>query len=283
MKKSNLFKKQLKEIETIQRLTSALESVSSIRIAQIKDKVLPGRECFDELWKTYSQLRVDPEKNKRFVSSDNHRFSNGKTLYVIITSDGSLSGTIDQKIVDYFLTARESADADIVCIGSHGSILLHQRGLVPVQTFHFPDPSDQAQLQAISKLIVPYAKITVYYQSYESLSQQSVKTIDLISTVATLGKETGPTEEVISSRDYIFEPSLKEIIKVMESTMLLIALREVMLDSQLAQFASRFVAMLAAEEKAKKSQRHVKTAWHKARRDERDKQQRERVLAGGMS
>jgi F0F1-type ATP synthase gamma subunit len=80
----------------------------------------------------------------------------------------------------------------------------------------------------------------------------------------------------------VFEPSLDQIIKIMESTMLLIALREVLLDSQLAQLASRFVAMLAAEEKAKKSRKSVGNAWHKALRDERDKQQRESATTGGL-
>jgi ATP synthase F1 gamma subunit len=280
MKNSSLIKTHLQEITTVQNLTSALEGVSSIKIAQIKDKVLPGRECFEELWQTYSQLRVDADKHKRFFAKSQEKFSNNKTLYIIITSEGNLSGLIDQKIVNFFLGARESSTADIAMLGSHGATLLEQRGLKPTKVFPLPEIGGELQVQQMGQFIKDYAKITVYYQSYVSLGQQAVRTIDLISAVSTLGGETDKITEVISSRDYYFEPSLKEIIKTMESTMLQIALREVILDSHLAQLASRFNAMLMAEDKARRQRGTLFNAWHKAKRDENDKQLRESITTG---
>jgi ATP synthase F1 gamma subunit len=281
MKRSGMIKTQLEEINTIQSLTSALEGVSSIRVSQIKDKVVPGRQCFDELWLTYSELRIDADRHKRFISTEQHRFSNNKTLYLIIASEGSLSGSIDQRIVDYFMTARESADADVIALGSRGATLLEQRGIKTLKTFPLPDHIDQNFLSQVGQAIEQYAKITIYYQSYVSLNQQVVRTIDLISAVATLGSETSTGNEIISSRDYFFEPSLKEIIKIMESTMLQIALREVILDSYLAQQASRFSAMLLAEVRAKKQRRSLSNSLHKARRDESDVALRESAVQGG--
>ncbi|NBU34575.1 hypothetical protein EB118_15780 [bacterium] len=280
MKRSNMIKADLQEIVAINHLTSVLESVSSIRIGQIKDTVLAGRECFTELWKTYTHLRIDSEKHQRFISKDESRFSNGKTLYVVMTSDGSLSGSIDQKIVDYFLTVRETQSADIICIGKHGVSLLRQRGIEALQSFESPSNSDQEQVLEICSVIEPYAKITIYYQSYESISKQIVKSIELISSVATLAGDTTAQADIISSRDFVFEPSLKIIVKTMESTMLQIALREIILDSELAHLASRFVAMFAAEERAKKTQKSLTSSWQKARRDERDKRQRETIASG---
>jgi ATP synthase F1 gamma subunit len=286
MKKSRLIQTQLQEIGTIQRLTSALEGVSSIRIAQIRDQVVPGRECFEELWKTYSQLRDDADKNKRFMDQTKTTNSKNQILYLVITSEGGLSGQIDQKIVDFFLGARESKEADILALGSRGAMLLKERGLKATKTYPLPDIVTQAHIQAIGRFIEPYASITVFYQSYESLGKQVVRTIDLINAVSALGSEavTGGaplSKEVISSRDYIFEPSLKEIIAIMESTMLQIALREVILDSRLAQLASRFSAMVAAEDKAKKRRKLLFGTWHKAMRDERDRLAKETTATGG--
>lgn len=277
MKKSGLIQNKLEEVATIQRLTSVLESVSSIRISQIKDKVLPGRECFDDLWQVYTELRADKGHN-RF--SENHQLSNGKTVYIIVASEGSLSGPINQKIADYFLSARETRDADIVVLGGRATPLLEQRGLSVTQTFPLPDVTNQIDVEGICRFIEPYAKITAYYQSYVSLSQQEVKTLDLINAVATLGEAVKPGQEVISSHDYVFEPSLKEIVSILEAGMLQVALREIILDSHLAQLASRFVAMLAAEEKAKKSHRTLNTAWLRAKREERDRQLRENSTVG---
>ncbi len=283
MKNSGLIQTQLKEVTTIQNLTAALEGVASIRIAKIKDRVLPGRECFEALWQTYSDLRVDADRHKRFISTDKARFSKkNRPLFVIITSEGNLSGTIDQKIVDLFMAdLGKQQGADVVALGSHGASLLEQLGIKPVKVFPLPDLINQVEAQQIVSFIEEYTAITVYYQAYVSLSQQVVRTIELISAVATLGAETSDTTEVISSRDYIFEPSLKEIIKIMEATMLQIALREVILDSHLAQLASRFSAMVVAEDKALKRRKSLYSAWHKAKRDESDKQQRENVTVGG--
>lgn len=280
MKKSNLIQGKLEEVTTIQKLTSVLESVSSIRIAQIKDKVLPGRECFNELWHVYTELRADHQSKNRFTG-DGHVLGNNKTVYLIITSEGSLSGLINQKIVDYFLSAREERDADVAVMGSRGAALLEQRGITVHKTFPLPDISGHIAIEDVCRYIEPYAKIKVYYQSYVSLSQQSVQALDLISTVAALGDEVpAANTEIISSRDYVFEPSLKEIITIMESTMLQVALREIMLDTHLAQLASRFVAMLAAEEKAKQSRQTLHIAWNRARREERDRQLRENSVVG---
>ncbi|MEI7683304.1 MAG: F0F1 ATP synthase subunit gamma [Candidatus Saccharibacteria bacterium] len=288
MKNSIMFKNRLQEITTIQNLTAALEGVASIKIARIKQRVLPGRECFEELWRTYSQLRIDSDRHKRFISTSQERFSNHKTLYIIITSDGNLSGLIDQKIINYFLSAREEKDAEIAMMGSHGASILEKFGMTPNKVFSFPEIGDEQKIQEMSHFIDDYAKITVFYQSYVSLSNQTVRTIDLLNAVATLGDETaaanpaGATtkQEVISSHDYFFEPSLKEIIKTMEATMLQIALREVILDSHLAQLASRFNAMLVAEDRARKQRGVMFNSWHKAKRDENDKQLRESVTTG---
>ncbi len=283
MRNSKLIKSQLEEVTTIGDLTAALEGVASIKIAQIKDKVLPGRECFDELWATYSQLRVDPDRHKRFIAKSQERFSNNKSLYLLLTSEGNLSGLIDQKIVDYFITVREDKQADVVTLGSHGAKLLESRGIKTTNVFPLPEQVTQDEIQQVGRYIQDYAKITIFYQSYLSLNQQTVRTIDLIRAVATLGETTGADDdktEIISSKDYFFEPSLNEIIKTMEATMLQIALREVILDSHLAQLASRFSAMLLAEDKARKRRKLLSAAWHKARRDESDRQQRERVAMG---
>ena len=41
------------------QLTSVFESIASIKIAQIKNKVLQSQQFFNELWHIYSQIRVD--------------------------------------------------------------------------------------------------------------------------------------------------------------------------------------------------------------------------------
>lgn len=279
MKKSVLIKSQLHEITTLRNLTAALEGVSSIRISQIKDRVLPGRECFEELWKTYSLLRASGvSKRGRFGIGARKSVKTThlieKPLAIIVASESTLGGSIDSRIVDYFIEQPNVEQAAVVVIGSHGASLLQQHGIKPIAIFSLPEEVGQADYRQIGVIIQQYSTITVYYQSYVSLSQQVIRQIDLINAVSRLANDSQADQvDIISERDYLFEPGSDEVIEIMESTMLQIALREVILDSRLAQLASRFTAMVAAEDKARQRQRSLFSAWRKASRDESDRQQ----------
>ncbi|HUC20781.1 MAG TPA: F0F1 ATP synthase subunit gamma, partial [Candidatus Polarisedimenticolaceae bacterium] len=81
------------------------------------------------------------------------------------------------------------------------------------------------------------------------------------------------------SQTYILEPSPKQIITYMESVMVEIALGQVVLESKLAQYASRFNAMYAAKSKAKEMKDDLSLTMHRAKRafgDERIKE----ILSG---
>jgi F-type H+-transporting ATPase subunit gamma len=279
MKRSRLIQTQLYEITTIQNLASALEGVSSIRLAKIRDVVLQGRECFNELWETYSELRVDRRGNKRFIGAVPENNGEKKPVNILITSDNVLGGSIDQKIIDYFIAQPNATTNETVVIGAHGAQLLTDRGITPAKVYPLPDLTASGEIRPVVNFIEGYGKITAFYESYISLGKQEVATIDLVNAVSDLGSDVNPDEQIISTRDYIFEPSLDEIVTKMESTMLEIALAQVILDSRLAQFASRFNAMILAEDKAKQRRKELYTSWRKAWRDESDKQLKE-SLAG---
>ena len=86
-------------------------------------------------------------------------------------------------------------------------------------------------------------------------------------------------EGVITDDDTIFEPSLNEIALRMEATMMNLALSQTILQSKLAQAASRFNAMTVAEDRASELLGDYKLEFHRAKRSENDKRLRE-VLVG---
>ena len=59
-------------------------------------------------------------------------------------------------------------------------------------------------------------------------------------------------DDIISERNYIFEPSSFAVVAHLERTMLEISLSQTILESKLAQYASRFRAMSAAKDLAQK-------------------------------
>jgi ATP synthase F1 gamma subunit len=264
--------KEYAQIGTIQGLTSLFETIASIRLAKIKDKVISSTLFFDELWHIYTQLRIDQKE-----SIGRHPTAPpGSFALIAVTSDGGLIGDIDQKIIKTLLGDERIATADIFVIGLHGINLLHEGDVAAKQGFALPDVEKAANISPIAQVIAKYEKATLYYQQYISLSHQEVGKIDLFSAVAVLGKDQeDPTMELISSRDYLLEPSQGDIVTYMESVMLEIALGQVILESRLAQYASRFNAMNGAKIKAKQLQREAGMALHRLKRSINDERTKE--------
>ena len=117
----------------------------------------------------------------------------------------------------------------------------------------------------------------MYYEEYLSLGQQEVRSINLVTHIQEMSEDAN--EDVMTDNDTIFEPSLDEIADEMEASMMSLALSQTILQSGLAQAASRFNAMTVAEDRAGELLVEYKLEYHRAKRSESDRRLRE-VLVG---
>lgn len=276
MKRVVAIQQELTQVSNIKKMTSVFEAIASIHIAEIKDQVVSSTAFFHQLWNIYSQIRVGKEDFTR------HRKPSitDRTALVAVTSDGGLIGDIDDRIIESMLKHQDLSKADIYVVGAHGISLLSRKGIKPIQTFQLPEADENIRVDDIAAVMNRYQRATVYYQTYISLLHQEVARIDLFSAVAALGQQSTGKQEVISSEDYIFEPSLNEIVEYMESVMLEIALGQIILESKLAQYASRFNAMTAAKSKADDMEKEMLLSMHRSKRSQGDERIRE--VLGGM-
>ncbi len=274
MKRPTTIQQDFDQIGTIEDLTSVFEAIASLHIAQIKDKVQSSTRFFDELWGVYSQLRAS-KKEQAGLSIQR----NGRVAVAAVTSDGGLMGDIDERIVHSMLEQPRNDTTDLYIIGSHGATLLAQQGVKPTKILGAPNVEKGESVRELAQLFGAYEKVVLYYQTYVSLMHQDIARIDLFSAVQTLGAESAAAGEVISSNTYVLEPSAKEIIEYMEAVMVQIALGQVMLESRLAQYASRFNAMYAAKSKATELKDDLGLQLHHSKRALADERIKE-VLSG---
>ena len=162
-------------------------------------------------------------------------------------------------------------------LGSHGANQLTQRGIPYVRFFQVPESDSYINVSPIIEAIRPYHEIAVYYEEYLSLGQQEVRRIDLISHMKDMSEDA--EEGIMTDLDTIFEPSLDEIADQMESTMMSLALSQTILQSGLAQAASRFNAMTVAEDRASELLGEYKLEYHRAKRSESDRRLREVLVS----
>jgi F-type H+-transporting ATPase subunit gamma len=260
-------------INTLVELSSAFEGIASMKIAKIKNKVLISTKFFDELWNIYRQLRVD-NLFKYGRGADTEGVID-KELFIIITSEGGLSGDIDLKLVKTMLAQYDPNKNDVIVIGHHGAIQLNQRKVAFKKYFRLPEQDEHINVMPIVKEVQKYRSTKVYYQEYITLMNQTVKEITLIKAVQQKSEDTKENEEIISEENYIFEPTSYAVIAHLERSMMHIALSQLIFSSKLAQFASRFRAMSASHQKADEQRDQVHLEINRAKRAIKDERLKE--------
>lgn len=279
MRRPNEIAKDEASMATLVELTSVFEGIASMRIAQTKTQVLESTKFFDELWKIYTQLRVDSlfsfgredEKGKVILE---------KELYIIITAEGGFSGDIDQKLVQYMLDQYDPKQNDIIVIGHHGAMQLSQRNVSFRKYYKLPTKDKSINVEPIIREIQEYRKCSIFYQQYISLMNQEVKKIPLSMAVKTAGMVSDKPDEVISEQTYIFEPTSFAVAAHLERSMMKIAVGQLILQSKLAQYASRFRAMSASHQRADETKADLHLAYNRARRGVKDERLKE--IINGM-
>ncbi len=272
MRRANVVEKDMAGIGTLKDLTNVFESLASTQVAKVKNKAHLSQEFFNMLWERYTAIRVDPKK--RLAFRDN---TNGRKVLVLISAEAGLSGDLDMRMIESMQSDYDKATTDIIVLGSHGASQLTQRGIPYMRFFQIPESDNYINVSPIIDAIRDYERIVVYYEEYLSLGQQEVRSIDLISHVKAMSKDA--EEGTMTDIDTIFEPSLNEIADQMEDTMMSLALSQTILQSGLAQAASRFNAMTVAEDRAGELLDEYKLEFHRAKRGESDRRLREVLVS----
>lgn len=273
MRRIQEISQQEDSMKTIAELTNVFEGLASMRIAQTKNQVLKAQEFFHELWQIYMQLHVDA--SFRFGRPIDSKKLINKELFIGITAEGSFSGDIDEKLIKWMLTQYDPAKHDIIIVGHHGVIQLTQLGIKFKKYFKLPKSDININAGPLIKEIQKYKGCYVYYQTYVSLMIQDVKRINLSSAVQEQGRNAGKAEEIISEDTYIFEPSTYAVANHLEQSMLSSMLGQVIFESKLAQYASRFRAMSSAHRKADESVEDLHLSYSRAKRDIKDERLKE--------
>ena len=273
MRQVSEISRERQAIAIMVELTSAFEGIASMHIAQIKDQVQSSEKFFADLWRIYTQIRVG--ELFHFGRAQTSGKVIDKELLILITSEGGLSGDIDQKLINQALKHYKLESNDILVVGHHGAVQLAQNNIGYTRSFKMPERDQNINVSSIVTEVLKYASTTVYYQSYVSLMNQDVKNIKLSTAVAEKGKKVSPGVDIISESNYIFEPSTYAVVDHLERSMIQIMLGELILESKLAQYASRFRAMSMAHEKADESLTDLIRLYNHAKRHTKDERLKE--------
>ena len=270
MRKPSQIEKEAVQIGTVKDLTGVFESLASTQVAKVKNKAALSNQFFQLIWQRYSSIRVDPKSR---ITDRDTSDKNPKKVFVVISAEAGLSGDIDQRLIETMSHDYDAATTDVVVLGSHGATQMRQRNIPYVRFFQVPESDKYIDVTPVIAAVANYSAIIVYYEEYVSLSEQIIKSINLISTMKEMSEDA--EEDTITAEDTIFEPSLDLIAEEMEKTMMTLVLSQSILESSLAQAASRFNAMAVAKKRANELLGDFMLEFHRAKRGESDRRMRE--------
>lgn len=272
MRRPSQIEKESIQIGTVEDLTGVFESLASTQVAKVKNKASLSNEFFKLIWQRYSSIRIDPKSR-----ITNREGENARQVFVVISAEAGLSGDIDQRLIETMAQNYDPTTTDVIVLGSHGATQLRQRGIPYVHFFQVPESDHYIDVTPVITAVAPYSSIIVYYEEYVSLSEQIIQSINLISTMKEMTDDV--EEDIITAQDTIFEPSLDEIADEMEKTMMTLVLSQSILESSLAQAASRFNAMAVAKKRAGELLSDYMLEFHRAKRAESDRRMREVMIS----
>lgn len=269
-------KAEVNTMETLVTLTSAFQGIASAHLAMIRSEVLKSNAFFEDLWQVYSKIRVD--KIFHFGRRMDEKNVIDKELYILITAEGGFSGDVDIRIIRLMLETYDPAKNDIIVVGRHGVVQLEQRGIKYIKFYPLPVSDLHINVTPLVKDITKYKSSVVFYPKYLTLSNQKITKITLSALVQEMGMEVNKVnDDIISQVNYIFEPSVKDVVSHLEQSMMFISISQFILDSKLAQYASRFRAMSVANHTAIDSRDEYKTQYSRAVRGIKDERLKETI------
>lgn len=192
-----------------------------------------------------------------------------KVCMVVITADRGLCGSFNSNIIRKAAQIMDQYDPEslsLICIGRKGKNYFSRRGYnilsSYVDFFRYLEFAHATRIiKLISNLYIEKGldRVDLIYNEFKSAVRQDVIVEPMLPLVPP------PQEDYPEFRDYIFEPSIKEIVDSLVPLHLNVQMWRILLESNAAEQGARMTAMENATENAKEIISHLRLTFNKAR------------------
>lgn len=257
----NKISEELYQVSLFYSLVKAYQQISSTRMLRTRDSVLANREymaridqVFANIRQNYADKLLKLSKKRGGVNEPITFLShNGKKVALFISTNTGLYGDIVNSTYDLFLKAFKSGEFEAAIVGRYGlNMFLADMPKSPYTFFELEDHNiSRDKIEAIIRHIVQYDEIHVFYGKYINvITQNPIE--EVISSILDM-----QSDEKETKKNFLFEPSLEDIMKFFETQMFNSVFEQSVYESQLAKYASRLIAMNRAEDNIKDTLRRL--------------------------
>ncbi len=248
-------KRRIKSVKNIGQITKAMELVSAAKMRKAQALAKASRPysiLSTELLQNLS-LKIDYDKHPLIHRPvDNKKQSLNKDLIILVTADRGLAGAFNSNIfnkVAGMLKENSTRDFDFITIGKKGSDLVRKLHKQIIATFPVKDRNVSifdakpvAEIAINEFLNYTYDHVYIVYTDFISTLTQKPNVIRLLPIT---------TEKQESKDDFIFEPSVEDVLKNLVYRTIDFAVYQTLVETSASEHSARMVAMRNANEASK--------------------------------
>jgi len=270
-------------LNSLRIIMETYEEIAASRMQNIRNSVLQSRSfvldinnIFQEVKSSYKKELETLMKKKKIKDPQKLSFikRNGKTLFVFLSSNTGLYGDIIRRTFNLFAEQFRKEKADAAIIGRVGYQQFKEEfAKVPFAYFDLPDNKiDSDSLGKIISFAVQYDKIVVFYGQFRNVIAQEALMLNISGDLL-------PSSKLDAQVKYFFEPSLEKILEFFEKEIFSSIFQQIVLEAELAKFASRMVALDQATDNIRKKLKETIFQQERIRHQERNKKQIEALAS----
>ena len=248
---------RIQSVKSTQQITKAMKMVAASKLRKAQDAILQMRPYVKKLYGILENVTVSLKGDQKSDYSLERDIE--KILIVVITSDRGLCGAFNTNAVKAGLNLiKEKYQAQeknnqlwILPLGNKSFDYFAKRNYQVIDNFYeifgdlsFDKAKEAAEFAMQGFIEGDFDQVELVYNEFKNVATQILKTEQFLP----IAKEE--KEEIGSSTDYIFEPSVEFIIKEMIPRTLKVQFYKAILESNASEHGARMTAMDQATENA---------------------------------
>ena len=279
-------KNKIRSVGRTHKVTKAMEAVSAVKMRKSQERALDGRPY------AASALRI-LRRISGSVDAATHPLTQtregGKTLFLVVTSDKGLAGSLNTAVIKRTVKAiREldctKEDTRFLCLGTKGKDHFSKRNYRVVRQFeNVGDDVSAEEMKEITDAAIElflkgevdrvYAAYTNFRSTFEQEAVlRQVLPIDMEEVAKIINgilPEKGKGAEKVENEQgpsvYLIEPDPEEVFTELLPFLLNIELYHALLEAKASEHSARMVAMKNASDKAEEMSEELNLEFNKER------------------
>ena len=255
---------RITSIGSTMKITSAMKMVSAAKLKKAQDAIVQMRPYSSKLTEILQKASSTLDSSENVYGEVKE---GNKTRLVVITSNRGLCGGFNSSVVKKAKAYMNSNDEDIsiASIGKKaGEAFKYDTRLAESNTelwdeITFANASDYAESLMKGYLDGDFDKVVIIYNSFRNAAVQ-IPTVEQFLPLALDSKEVN-----VDTTEYLYEPTMTEILDDLIPISLKTQLYASLLDANASEHGSRMTAMHKATDNAQELQGDLKLVYNKAR------------------